>query len=199
MRWWARARALRLSPAVFVAVQLGAVLGTGLPDLPFPALLGGSSLGVPLTFVLALVPVWTLMHGRARVDARQEAVAVRPVGHYDRLVQVVLVACAAAAAAVLHGAGAWQLAWAFPRDFAGYLGIAGLASAVTGARYAAVAPTLFMMLAATTGSAPDGRIHRWAWCLASPGDPLAAGVALALFVAGLAGVGGLVFGRLRVG
>ncbi|MFD4637820.1 hypothetical protein ACFWN2_10930 [Lentzea sp. NPDC058436] len=72
------------------------------------------------------------------------------------------------------------------RDTAGMIGLAGLAAAVAGARFAPVAPVLWWAVAAIMppASSVTGRIVTWP--LGSPDDALTSWTAGVLFVSGIA-------------
>ena len=183
MIWWARIRRTR----ALVAVVLGVVALTvvaGTVDLPLPSLLG-SAAPVPLGMFPPLAVAILLVAGLLNGDEQAESTSARPIAVLDA--GLALAACAAVTLLSVPWflVEADRVLLACARNTCGYVGLALLVRATGRNEAAALFPVVAALLASLFGRS-TGSIAWWAWPVAAGDDPLAAGLALATLVLGLA-------------
>ncbi|MFD9566138.1 hypothetical protein [Streptomyces sp. NPDC059994] len=178
MIWWLRIRA---APAVLGALLLTLFVAVLVPhsEVPIPSVVGGLTSGLPLRYLVPLLPVLLLLHGQGQADWETERVAARAVRTLDVVLSLLVVGITLLAALVVPDGVA------IARNIAGYLGFACIVRWFSTARLA-TALTAFMPFLVVSVGGHGGTPAWWAWPLHDGNKPAAACAATLLFIGGLA-------------
>lgn len=177
MIWWLRIRA---APAVLAALLVTLLVAVLVPrsEVPIPSVVGGLTSGLPLRYLVPLLPVLLLLHGQGQADRETERVAACAVRTLDVLFSLLIVGITLVASTVVPDG------LAVARNIAGYLGFAYIVRWLSNARLAAVL-TAFLPFVVVSVGGYGGTPAWWAWPLHDGNEPAAACAATLLLIGGL--------------
>lgn len=185
MRLWLRVRRAREVALTILAFGLLLVITTAL-YLPLPNFFGGGMIAIPVGFILPMIiPValtWSLTQGSPVL----EAVASRPIRHFDTAYLLAAALFAFALCLLAYHVGGNPIALAAGRNVLGYLGLTLIGSRVAGPMSAAMVPAALIMTTSLFGSHATGYPRWWAWPIAPFNRPESWLFALALLILGVA-------------
>lgn len=187
MRLWLRIR--RLKASIVVVIALGVILiFIGDTGPPFPSLLGGGMLSVPLVLMLPLAIAIVLAYGLAAGDPVLEAIAVRGMLSLDVLFVLAVTGMALAVSTAMGMLITDRLYLAAGRNSVGYVGLMLVGRRFIGGQAAPVVAVAFAFIAALFGSHVDQYRHTyvWAWPLADATEPLSWCLAVGTLIIGIA-------------
>ena len=182
MRWWRKARAIRLLILVsMLTVLLLTFSFSALTATPSP---GGATLALAALAALAL-PVslgWAISRGDRELEQR----AVRPIAWADLGLILTLVLGVAATEVVLYAAGITPPGLVAARAVLTYTGMMLAAASFTGWRSAAIVPVVYFTVVLVIGGGSDVENPApWAWIGAPDASSVAMTAAVATFLIGV--------------
>ena len=182
MRWWRKARAIRLLVLVSMLTVLLLVFPvSALTATPSP---GGATLALAAMAALAL-PVslgWAISRGDGELERR----AVRPVASADLGLVLAFVVGVAAMEVVLQAAGLAAAGLVAARAALTYTGMMLAAASFGGWRNAAIVPAVYFTLVLVIGGGSDVENPAvWAWIGAPDTNSAAMAAAAATFLIGV--------------
>lgn len=184
MRLWLRVRRARTCLAAVGAVVLAVILLGGV-GLPFPNLIGGPDLTVPLSLLAPLAVAVAVAYGLTTGEPRLEGVASRPLPLLDTVFACSVALATLAMCASIWLAGGPDLALAAGRNGLGYLGLTLIGRRLLGPYAAPLLSAMMAVVAALFGASQDLEPQWWAWSIASADDGLSWVLGVVLLVCGL--------------
>jgi len=166
------------------AVAFSLLLSEGVV-LPFPNLIGGPDLAVPLSLLAPLAVSVVVAYGRTTGDPRLEGVASRPLPLLDTVFAGLVALATLAACVAVWLMGGSHLGFAAGRNGLGYVGLTLIGHRVLGPYAAPLLPASIAILAGLFGAGQDLEPHWWAWPIAAGGDGLSWVFSIALLSCGL--------------
>lgn len=162
--WWRSHKGSWVIAVAFASALTSFVLNTLV--ISFPAFSGTSPFAsVPIYVIAPVVPLLALSLAQTFAAPPIYRAAARSMRWREWLLSIGVLA-ASMAAAILTETMGWSHWQEYMRSLTGLLGLQLLLSPLLTYRYQAIAPVLYLFVAALGGRAADGSVNDWAWLIA---------------------------------
>jgi hypothetical protein len=164
MIWWLKTRYAHICAVTMAMMALILYFSDNL-HIPFPNLLHGSWISIPVALLLPTSVSIVVAFGLTAGDPFVEAIASRPLRLLDVIYTLAMAIITLAMCMLVWTIKETPLAMAAGRNALGYVGLTLIGRRMLGAQAAAILPAAFALASPIVGLRGTGEPHVWTWSL----------------------------------